>query len=119
MKPEDYRFEVRPLPEEDGGGWLVVYPDLPGCMSDGDTKEEALANGLDAAAAWLATNRAMGRPDPDPGGKPGGRRFALRLPGSLYVRLRARAEQEGVSANTLITAMLAEGLGRREGAKGA
>jgi len=49
----DYPFELRPLEREEGGGCLIVFPDLPGCMSDGETPEEAMANGRDAAAAWI------------------------------------------------------------------
>jgi hypothetical protein len=40
----DYPFEMRPLSEEEGGGWLISFPDLPGCASDGETPEEAIAN---------------------------------------------------------------------------
>jgi hypothetical protein len=28
------RFAIRPLPEDEGGGYLIEFPDLPGCMSD-------------------------------------------------------------------------------------
>ena len=48
MSDTEYRFTVRPLSEDEGGGWLVEYPDLPGCMSDGETVEEAIANAEDA-----------------------------------------------------------------------
>lgn len=41
-------------------------PDLPGCMSDGDTPEDALTNGRDAIAAWIKAAREMGRPIPEP-----------------------------------------------------
>jgi antitoxin HicB len=44
----DYPFQVRPLTEADGGGYLVEFPDLPGCLSDGETIEGAIANGADA-----------------------------------------------------------------------
>ncbi len=37
MKDIEYPFEMRPLTEEEGGGWLIIFPDLPGCMSDGET----------------------------------------------------------------------------------
>ena len=37
---DDYPFEIRPLSEEDGGGFLITFPDLPGCMADGETPEE-------------------------------------------------------------------------------
>jgi hypothetical protein len=29
-----YRFTIRPLPEDEGGGYLIEFPDLPGCRSD-------------------------------------------------------------------------------------
>jgi antitoxin HicB len=43
-----YRFTIRPLSENKGGGYLIEFPDLPGCMSDGETIEEAIVHGLDA-----------------------------------------------------------------------
>jgi HicB_like antitoxin of bacterial toxin-antitoxin system len=43
-----YRFTITPLPEDEGGGYPIEFPDLPGCMSDGETIEEAIANGIDA-----------------------------------------------------------------------
>jgi len=42
--PDAYPFIVRPLSKEEGGGYLLEYPDIPGCMSDGETIEEAIAN---------------------------------------------------------------------------
>lgn len=54
---EDYSFELRQLPKSHGGGWLISGPDLPGCMSDGETPEEAIENGRDAFAAWMAVRR--------------------------------------------------------------
>jgi hypothetical protein len=77
-----YRFTVRPLPEEEGGGYLIEFPDLPGCMSDGETIEEAITNGIDAIArldlrrcAPRAT-RSLHRPAPRRHG-PLGRRCPL------------------------------------------
>ena len=49
---DDYRYELRPLTKAEGGGWLITWPDLPGCMSDGETPEEAIDNGKDAFAVW-------------------------------------------------------------------
>jgi len=46
-----YPFTIRPLPEADGGGFAIEYPDLPGCISDGDTPEEAPQHGSDAFKA--------------------------------------------------------------------
>mgnify|MGYP001765184377 CR=1 FL=1 len=38
---------VEPLPEDEGGGFVIRFPDLPGCLSDGATYEETIANGRD------------------------------------------------------------------------
>ena len=112
----DYPFELRPLEKEEGGGWLIVFPDLPGCMSDGETPEEAIANGRDAVSAWVNAAQEAGREIPRPGELPSGR-FIARVPRSLHARLTARARQEGVSMNALVSAFLAESLGRRESAE--
>jgi antitoxin HicB len=66
MTPLEYPIIVEPLPDEDGGGFAAIVPDLPGCMSDGDTPEEALANVRDAIAAWIEAARDLGRPVPAP-----------------------------------------------------
>jgi len=54
------------LPEEEGGGYLIEFPDLPGCMSDGKTIEEAITNGIDALRGWIEAIRAEGHPIPEP-----------------------------------------------------
>lgn len=60
-----YSVLIRALPEDDGGGWLAIVPDLPGCSSDGETQMEVLKNAEDAIEAWLATARKHGQPVPD------------------------------------------------------
>jgi antitoxin HicB len=42
IKALDYPFTIRHLSTEDGGGYLIEFSDLPGCMSDGDTIQEAI-----------------------------------------------------------------------------
>lgn len=61
MKPQDYAVDIRPLAAEDGGGYLAIVPDLPGCKSDGDTPQEALANAYDAVVCWLEAAAELGR----------------------------------------------------------
>lgn len=61
-----YRFTVRPLTEEEGGGYLIEFPDLPGCMSDGETVEEAIVNGVEAMEGWIEAMREEGHPIPPP-----------------------------------------------------
>jgi antitoxin HicB len=62
----EYPVIVEPLPEEEGGGFAAIVPDLAGCMSDGETPEEALANVRDAIAVWIEAARDMNRPIPKP-----------------------------------------------------
>jgi antitoxin HicB len=61
-----YPVIVSPLSEADGGGFAATVPDLPGCMSDGETPEEAIANVADAIEVWLEAARDMGRDIPRP-----------------------------------------------------
>lgn len=61
-----YSVDITPLAEADGGGFLATFPDLPGCVSDGDTEEEALANAQDALACYLESFLAPDRPLPQP-----------------------------------------------------
>jgi antitoxin HicB len=115
MNETDYPFAIRPLAPAEGGGYLIEYPDLPG-MSDGETVEEAIANGRDAQAGWIVASEA-GRPVPAPGAETGAGysgKWLLRTPRSLLRSLAERARREGVSLNTLAVALLAEGLGQRQ-----
>lgn len=63
----DYPMLILPLTDEDGGGFLVLFPDCPGCMSDGETPAEAAENGQDALHAWLESRRESGWEVPEPG----------------------------------------------------
>ena len=47
-----YRMEL--IPDRDEGGFMVSFPEFPGCLSSGETYEEALRNAEDAKRAWLA-----------------------------------------------------------------
>src|SRR5580704_16786369 len=62
----EYPVEIFALSEEDGRGFLALAPDLPGCMADGWTQREALANLHDAIAEWIEDARAVDRPVPEP-----------------------------------------------------
>jgi antitoxin HicB len=62
----EYAVVIQPLAPEDGGGFLATVPDLPGCMSDGETPEEALASVQDAVTAWIEEAQALGRSVPAP-----------------------------------------------------
>ena len=47
-----YRMEI--VEDKDEGGFVVSFPDLPGCSSCGETVESAVANAMDAKKEWLA-----------------------------------------------------------------
>ena len=66
MSPLRYSVLVSPLSQEDGGGFLATVPDLPGCMSDGETPQEALANVQDAIESWIEAAHDLGRDVPQP-----------------------------------------------------
>ena len=72
MNANDYAIIVEPLPAEDGGGFIATVPDLPGCMSDGETPQEALANVQDAIRTWIEAANDLGHKVPEPT-----RRYAL------------------------------------------
>ena len=62
----EYAVVVEPLSQDDGGGFVATVPDLPGCMSDGETPAEALENAQDAIAAWIEAARDLGHAVPQP-----------------------------------------------------
>lgn len=66
MSPKDYEVVVRPLTENEGRGFLATVPQLPGCISDGDTPQEALDNAYDAIGCWIEAAQEMGREVPQP-----------------------------------------------------
>jgi antitoxin HicB len=112
---DKYPFTIRPLGIEDGGGYLIEYPDLPGCHSDGETPEQAMVNGRDAVRSYLMSCRKHGDPIPKPGSRArSSGQFRVRMPKTLHARLVAEAEREGVSLNMLVVTAAAQVLGQRE-----
>ena len=109
----EYPFEIRPLSKDEGGGYSISFPDLPGCWSDGATPEEAIENGRDAVESWLTVAQEFEDEIPKPFSAVSGR-FVQRLPRSLHAQLIAWAKAEGVSLNTLVISLVSEGIGRRQ-----
>ena len=56
MKLEDCAIRIEPLPREEGSGFLVTIPDLPGCVADGEIIEAAIAEVHDAFKAWAISD---------------------------------------------------------------
>ncbi len=108
-KMTDYAIMVEPLSEADGGGWLASVPALPGCMGDGETPEEALADAERAIDEWLDAAKALGRDMPGPSSLG---QWRQRVPRSLHEKLKIVAAREGVSLNSYVANVLAETVGR-------
>ena len=117
---EAYSHLVSPIGKADGGGFLFTMPDIPGVLADGETELAAIADGREAFLATVSAMVEMGREVPMPAfsvadfmpASASGKVLA-RLPRSMHVQLTARAKAEGVSLNSLVLAMIAEGLGKR------
>ncbi len=105
-----YKLEILPDPEE--GGYVARYPELPGCVTVGDTLEEAAENALDAKREWLAAALESGAviAEPEELEKYSGQ-FKLRLPKSLHKALAEHSKAEGVSMNQYCVYLLAKHVG--------
>lgn len=110
MKHLEYPAIVRPLSHEEGKGYLVEFPDLPGCYAEGETPEDALREAEDAVESWIKTAQEFNDPIPQPQQSFSGQ-WRLRIPKSLHASLVYRARYEGVSLNTLVTTLLAQSVG--------
>jgi antitoxin HicB len=110
-----YTTELIPEP---GGGWYVGIRELPGCMTEVDSPEEALAEIGQLQREWLEIALEEGHPIPEPqdeqefSGK-----FNLRVPKSLHRKLSEAAEREGVSLNQFCSTALGEAVGGARPAK--
>ena len=93
-----YRLEIVPDPDE--GGYVACYPDLPGCITVGDSMEKAVSNAEDAKREWFyaAMESGMEIAEPMLPNSYSGQ-FKLRIPRSLHRRLAERSKAEGVSMN--------------------
>lgn len=93
-----YRLEI--VRDDAEGGFVASYPDLPGCITCGETLEAAVANAADAKRAWLQAALEEGLPvrEPDNLENYSGQ-FKLRIPKSLHRSLAEHARQEGISMN--------------------
>ncbi len=58
------RYTVLLIPDPEEGGYTVTVPALPGCISEGDSLEEALTNARDAIRLYLDGLAASGEPIP-------------------------------------------------------
>ena len=110
----DYPVEVKKIKEDEGGGFFVSVPLLPGCMSDGESLEEAYDNIQEAKEEWFSSmlERGMKIPEPVEQEEYSGK-FIIRLPKTLHRALVQVSKREGVSLNQYVTNTLAYSLGQK------
>ena len=93
-----YKMEI--VEDKEEGGFIVSFPDLPGCITCGETVESAVANAMDAKKAWLeaALEEGIAIHEPDSVEDYLGL-FKLRIPKSLHRLLAEHSKKEGISMN--------------------
>lgn len=104
-----YRFVITPDPYE--GGYIISYPDLPGCLSSAETIEELIKNGEDAKREWFkaALKENLEIIEPMNEEKYSGM-FRLRIPKSLHYKLALNAKLEGISMNQYCLYLLSKNI---------
>lgn len=105
LRINEYPFTVRALSAEDGGGYLIEYPDISSCVSDGETPEEAVHNGKDALRSVLLTMIEFGDPIPPPGSSK-----LVSIPMELSSRLDDQAHRRGVRPESLAAELISHAL---------
>jgi predicted RNase H-like HicB family nuclease len=65
----DIRYEIILYWSKEDKAFVAEVPELPGCMADGATYQEALANAEVIIREWIETAKELGRPVPEPRGR--------------------------------------------------
>ena len=98
-----------PSPDRDEGGYVVSFPELPGCITCGETVEFAVANAEDAKREWItaALEDGITIHEPDDLANYSGQ-FKLRIPKSLHRSLTEHSKREGISMNQYCVYLLSK-----------
>ncbi|MBQ6298730.1 MAG: type II toxin-antitoxin system HicB family antitoxin [Selenomonadaceae bacterium] len=105
-----YEITITPSPE---GGYVATIPDLPGCITQGDTRLEVLEMIEDAKLCWLEAALDLGEPIDEPDWDLYNGKLNLRIPKSLHRKLAESAKREGVRLNQLAIYLMANGIGEQ------
>jgi antitoxin HicB len=107
---------TRELIREDDGSWFARIVEFPGCMTVGETREEALAMLDDAMASWLEAKLEEHEAIPEPmTADEFSGRFVVRVTKTLHRDLVRAAERNSVSLNQFVVTVLAKGVGYEAG----
>ena len=66
---EKYKYEIIIYWSEEDNAFIAEVPELPGCMADGATYAEAVANAETVIDEWIETAKGLGREIPEPKGR--------------------------------------------------
>ena len=106
-KSQDHYYRVHIEYSDEDGCFVARVPELPGCVSDGSSYEEAAANIRDAMSGYILSLKEEGRPLPTPLSK---RKFTgkfpVRIDPDLHKQAMAKAMEEGISLNKLVARAL-------------
>ncbi len=69
MKQKNYKYEIIIYWSNNDESYLAEVPELAGCMADGATYQEALANTEVIIKEWIEVAQELGRPIPEPKGR--------------------------------------------------
>lgn len=98
---------------QDDGDWIIEVDDLPGCIADGGTPDEAVENLRHAMRSWIESRLAAGLEVPEPSGaEEYSGKILVRMPRFLHRRLSLQAKAEGVSLNQYLGSLLADASAR-------
>ena len=64
-----HKYEIILFWSDEDGRFVVEVPELPGCMADGETYEQAIQNTQIIISEWIETAKSLGREIPDPKGR--------------------------------------------------
>ena len=95
-----YKLEI--VPDTQEGGYGARYPELPGCITCGETLERVTKNAEDAKREWLLAAIEDGIEIPEPVSDDASQysgQFKLRIPKILHKTLADHAKREGISMN--------------------
>src|SRR5271166_1902607 len=100
----------RRLYQDDDHDWIVEIDDLPGCVADGKTPDEAISNSREAMRSWMESRITSGLDIPQPSiAEEYSGHILLRMPKYVHRMLAIQAQQEGSSLNQYILSLLSYG----------
>lgn len=107
---DNYIVKVTPLSKVDGGGFIASVEEIPGCVSDGQTREEAIENLRGAFDDVIAALGDWGQSVPA-GKAKAPAQFLFRPSRTMYERMKLQAEEDGVSLNAFVAEAVAMRIG--------